>query len=237
MLYIEKGENAVMTKEVNLEPIIEYQMSPIEALAYKIALSWQILAKKAFPEKTIITLKKTGDPRKCYLFKCCLRLVKETKGLLPYSDYSLYVKAQIDILKAFESEENYIDINPLCLSGDKSWVRWKIWKKKYDAISKRTCKEDASINKVEKEEVIKDLEKTRKFLVSRFGDNYNENDIKENISSLERWLVLGKLSPYYAILSPWMNKYCDKVNIDLNLYKQNLNEEISLEFNKIFNEI
>ena len=194
---------------------------------------WNILAKKTFPDKTIVGLKKKGDPRKCYLFKCCYRLVKETNGLILLNEYSLYVKAQLDVLKAFESEKNYIQITPTCLSGPKSWVRWKIWKKKYDKICKRTTVDAAEVNEIDLLEIKKNLEKTKKFLVSRFGDNYNEQNIEKSIKDLNRWIALGRISPYYAILSPWMKKY-NNIEIDLKLYK--INSEVETEFKLIFNE-
>lgn len=223
-----------MSSEINLEPIIEYQMTSLEALAFKISITWQVLAKKIFPDRTIIHLKQKGDPRDCFLFKCCHKLVKDTQGLIPYNEYSLYVKAQLDIFKALESEKIQIDINPTCLFGPKSWVRWQIWKKKYDKISKRTDVDSTTINDVNLNLIKNDLLKTQKFLKSRFGDDYKEENIKNSIKDLERWVVLGRISPYYAILSPWMKKYYSHIAMDLKLYK--INSEIEKEFKLIFNE-
>ena len=60
---------------LNCDPIIEYQMSAEEAIAYKMALLWCKLASDQFPDKKIICLRKKGDPRKSFTFKVCYSML------------------------------------------------------------------------------------------------------------------------------------------------------------------
>lgn len=212
----------------NLEPIIEYSMNEEEALAYKLGLVWITLSRKLFPNhKHSSNYPKKGDPRRGSLFKYCYKLVRETKGLIPPQDYKYYIAAQLQIFKSIEAA---VLITPQCLVGDKAWIRWKMWKRKFD-----------NINKVNKEEVEKcgfpeiksELEKTKKFLDSKFGE-LNEERISILKKDFERYITLGQISGFYAVLSPHIQKYCNLENVDLVYYKNNITEAAQEYFNNLF---
>ena len=82
---------------MDLSKIIEYNMDDIEARAYKCCLLWVKICQKMFPKERYSKLRKSGDPRKSYLFKCCYKLVTECSGKLADGEYKLYIYAQCDI--------------------------------------------------------------------------------------------------------------------------------------------
>ena len=54
----------------SLEDILNYEMTPEEAKAFKLALLWEELCQQEFPDERRVSLKK-GDPRKSTLFRYC----------------------------------------------------------------------------------------------------------------------------------------------------------------------
>lgn len=204
-------------------------MNSLETQAYKIGLCWVGISRKMFPNYNHTKgYPKSGDPRKSLLFKYSYKLLKETQGLLPFSDYKFYIKAQLDLLKA-NVEAPIID--PSCMVGDSAWVRWKIWKKEFDRKSLNISKEDTL--KIEEETIIKKLNSTKEFLFGKFGEP-NEENIKVFKNEIARWVNLGKIDPFYAILSPWIKKYCNIIS-ELDIYKKFITEYVETEFKKIFN--
>lgn len=216
-----------------LEPIIEYKMNDLEAKAYKIGLLWTYLVTKAFPNyKHSPGYPKKKDPRNSLLFKYCYKLLRETQGLIAEGEYKLYLKAQIDILKAIDINGIHPHISPQCLVGDKAWVRWKIWKKKFDNVTKVSTKEDVGLNAISIENIKKELKQTKDFLFGRFEGQPEEQQIMMAARDIERWIGIGKISPYYAVLSPWIKKHCKSIKIDLSLYP--ITPELTTWFNKVF---
>jgi hypothetical protein len=120
-----------------LEAIIEYGMTPLEARAYKVMLFWHYIVRKELPGYKIGKPFQKGDPRKSALFRYCFKLVTETNGLIRPSEYKLYVTAQIQMLKAQTDGMVHAMIGPECLVGKKAWIRWAIWKRKYDEVIAR----------------------------------------------------------------------------------------------------
>jgi hypothetical protein len=219
-----------------LEPIIEYQMSDLEAKAYKVGLLWLGLTRKHFPEyKHSGGYPKKGDPRKSSLFKWCYKLVRETQGLIPDNEYVLYIKAQLDVLKAIDmGAGRHPRIEPQCLAGDKAWVRWKLWKRKYDMIAKRSTKEDVGLDVTPFDMIVRDLRSTKAFLSGRFGGDPKEEQIMMAARDMERWVALGKVSPIYALLSPWVRRHCPHLVVDLDLYKPSITAEVTNYFAELF---
>ncbi len=221
-----------------LEPIITYQMDPLQASAYKIGLLWIFISKKKFPDyKHHTGYPKKGDPRKSLLFKHCYKLIRETQGLISFDEYNLYIKAQLDILKSIDVNGSHPLISPNCISGDKAWIRWKMWKRKYDKLNQNTTAAEAGVAIDPIHEIIVDLKRARAFLEGRLGEGYKEEQVMMAARDMTRWLSIGKLTPYYIILSPWAKKYVNP-GIDLDLYKPGITPEVEKEFIKLFtNEI
>lgn len=217
-----------------LEPIIDYNMPILQAKAYKIGLIWIELSRKLFPDyKHVNGYPKRGDPRKSSLFRFCYKLVRETQGLVPDNEYRLFIKAQLQMLKALDLGQGvHPRIDPGCLVSDKAWIRWKMWKRKYDQIAKRQTKEDTGLDMASEAVVYRELMSTKKFLEGRF-DDLEEECFMTASRDIERYIALGKISGYYALLSPWVKRHC-KLTIDLKLYDKSITPDIIAKFREIF---
>ena len=221
--------------EYNLDPIFEYNMNEEETLAYKIGLLWMAISYKMFPDyRHASGFPKKGDPRKSSLFKFCYKLMRETKGLIEVKDYKLYIAAQLHMLKSIEIGNTHPLIGPWCLVGDKAWVRWKMWKRKYDNIGKTKTLEDVGLDKASFEEVKKDLDKTKKFIDNKFGP-ITEVVFQMRTKEIERNISIGTISGFYAALSPWVAKYCNLGDMDLSYFK-NVDNQGTEYFSKLFSE-
>lgn len=208
-----------MDEKMSLEAIIDYEMTSDEAKAYKILILWLDLSHKYFQEYNHSKMTKK-DPRKSQIFKYCYKLQRETNGILDESDYQLYVRSQLEILKY-----NKAVITPACLVGKKAWIRWKFWKRRYDARNKIIeCKIPASQIKMADA-----LNKTKIFLEEKLGQITSET-IQKSIENktFQTWVNLGKISPYFLVLA----------NLDfpnLEIYKENITIEIQNYYTNIFN--
>lgn len=213
---------------MNLEPILTYNMNKKEAACFKIGLIWMYLTKKYFPENMSTgSYPKKGDPRKSILFKMCWKLYTETQGLIPFEDYKFYIRAQIDIIKTNSTTPM---INPSCLVGDKAWMRWKVWKKFHQ--SQTVSKQE--VQKTPEHVIKNELKSTKKFLFGKFDGQPTEEHIMMAQRDLIRWLAIGKISPFYLILSPWVKKNCEINSETLDLHKNSISDEIEEFFKKTF---
>jgi len=225
---------------MDLEAIIEYKMDDLEAKAYKLCLLWEKQIRKEFPNEHHTRLRKKGDPRKSLLFKYCYKLIRETKGLIPDEEYKLYIAAQLHILKLQNDGEVHALIEPWILVGDKAWRRWRLWKSYYDkeALKPKTS-EDFEVNP---SLALVELSRTKKFLIQELGDppkiERMENKIKD--LSFVRWVTVGKVTPYYVLLSPFIKKLLGEnleevFLFDFDVYRRVICEEVQEYFNKEFN--
>lgn len=222
----------------------KYEMTYEECKAYKIVLYWNETLRKLFPNFQHGKIAK-GDPRKSHAFKYCFKLMRETKDQLHEDEYKLYVYAQLDILRRINlrnNEKPLINVN--CLTGTQAWKRWKLWKSKYDSLAKqkklasKTTKSSISIST---EKVIHGLKTTLQHLSTNIGENYNFEQYKEKVlnGDMKRWVILNKISPYYMLLSKFFCKFKNdidpkKLNIELDVYKVSINENIEQIYEVIF---
>ena len=225
--------------ELSLESISKYKMDEMESKAYKLAIKWVQLSKKIFPNYNHTVIKK-GDPRKSLIFKFCYKLARETNGLINEEDYDLYIRSQLDIIKHM-SNGNPVLVTPACLVGEKAWARWKLWKKRYDKISKKpTSKVETppSANKSGYYKAFAGLDQTKEF----FNKNslvFNLITFQEKKSDIIRWINLNKISPYYICISPLAKKILQKedyarMNFDISVYDSCINEEVLNKFKELF---
>lgn len=205
-------------------------MNEDEALALKTAVLWEILVKKEFPNYEHIKLKRKGDPRKSSLFKYCYKLVKETKGYLKTTEYKSYMLAQINILKNIKSGDVHALIHPQCLVGTKAWKRWKLWKFKIQQQENKSVTQETEIPLHQLKIA---LENTKDFFLRNFKKIPDKKDIDfwHRNGLLKKYLIQGKISPYYIAMSP----HCtfDKTDYKLGIEEVTSKEAIDL-FNKIF---
>jgi hypothetical protein len=222
-------------KMKELEPIIKYNMTDLEAKAYKIAKIWEEECQKELPKESFVKLKKNSDPRKSNLFKYCFKLLKETKGILNDNEFSLYIRAQLQILKSIKEGEVHALIEPHCLVGENAWKRWKIWKYKYNKkINRIPTSEEIQVS-VKNSKIINELKETFNFLQKMNCTNFLElSSEKERIL---RWSNNRQISYFYILLSPWINKiFVDltQFNFDLIYYRSSINPTVEDLFKNIF---
>ncbi len=221
--------------EFSLEPIIDFNMTDLEAQAYKCCVLWINLSRKVFPEYSHGTgLPKKGDPRKCSLFKYAYKLVRESQGVIQPDEFKIYIKAQLDMLKAITKESDHPYIEPQILVGDKAWVRWKMWKRHYDAICKRQDLVEAKLDTIPFADVKRQLDQTKELLTGRFEGVPKEEQVMMGHADMTRWIGIGKVSPFYAILSPWVRKHVKLVNLDPSVYERSVTREVTEYFKSTF---
>lgn len=219
-----------------LEPILKWKMEKKEALAFKVALLWQEIASKEFPDDKFVKLRRTGDPRKSTLFKYCYKLVTSTQGILLPTEYRFYVLAQIQLMGRMQSGDFHALLEPQILVGPKAWKRWRWWKERYDKNMKRMNKSSEEITP-QIENVKLSITKTYEFLFSQVGVLTSEK-VRKLIETkkLQEWLATDKISPYFVILSPWVQEHLGGKSVsqvferDLTIYL--ITEEIERVFNE-----
>lgn len=222
-------------------------MTSMESTAFKIYYLFIETASKVFPSMKPFPLG-TGDPRKKYLFKVCYKLVRETTNRINYKDYPLYIRAQFDIIKIntkkYGKEPN---ISPSCLIGEKAWNRWLVWKKMYEKrqdVAVTINLEDTNINDQHTIEKIKQsLLRDKAFLLTKVKKlDFSTCESMVNSRVLLRWIAIGQISPYYALMSPILANWIKRngldlqsmLNFDYMLYKQSISPESEELFKVIF---
>lgn len=218
-----------------LEPIIKYKMNEMEAKAYKIAIIWQDECKRELPNESFAKLKRNTDPRKSTLFKYCYKLAREMKGILEDKDLSIYVRAQLQILKAIREGEVHALIEPHCLVGEKAWKRWKIWHRKYHKKLNRALTADQLGISTKESKVVAELKSTFAFLENKKCLDFST--FSSSIKDIERWVNNGEISCFYLILSPWIKKiFGDHThfNFDESYYRSGITPRIEEFFKDTF---
>jgi len=218
--------------------IEKYKLDESEASAFQLSEIWVALCEKYFPNYKHTKLK-AGDPRKSLIFKICYKLQRETKGLIPESEYKIYIQAQLEILRYQLKNNPLILIDPMCLVGDKAWKRWKLWKKRFDSKIKAPAANPMKYNRLGAVKAINEISKTKTFIEKNIGSNPTIEDYKKLKSSLLNWINFGNISLYYLVISPYMKSILSKedyskMNFDPILYKECINEEVIDLFKKLF---
>lgn len=222
-----------------LELILEYKMTKEEACALKILVLYLELAHEHFPgSKHYYSLPKNKDVRKSELFKYCIKLYRETKDKISFSDYRLYVQAQMMVIKNISVNGATPLFTPSILTGEKAWARWKVWHKFASHTASQSVEETDV--KVRPTDIFLALDRTKMFLERRL-DGLTCDKIKEALKSraIFRWVAIGQMSPYYLVLSPLAKEWLERsdvnlltLGIDVKLYKSTT--EISEYFKKVF---
>jgi hypothetical protein len=220
-----------------LDACAKWNMPPDHVLAYQICLMWIEYSKQVFPNYRHYKMPVKGDPRKGMLFKYCLKLVNETKGLV--TDYPLYIKAQLQVLKCITDGVEHPLIDPRCLCGPQAWKRWKLWKRKYDQLHQTVRQEEV---KTPVTKIKMALENTKIFFVQQWHGEPTLEKLREAITNrnLYRWIAGNKVSPYYLKMSahikslfPDVHVLESEARVDLDLYQFNP-EELRPVFQQLF---
>ena len=227
--------------DYSLEPIVEYKLDATQSKAYKVMIIWLVMSRKIFPDfKLALNRMPKGDPGKSRLWKVCYKMVREVEGKIKDEDLKLYVTAQLHIMKSITDGEAHPNITPEILCSQKSWARWCVWKKKYEAALAAKSVEKVKIENPNDPAMTEELEKAKRFLEHIFRRQPTFSDIEVAVKdrSLIRWTKLKKISPLYAILSPWVKKLLAGANLqqylqtDITQYK--VTPALEEQFKKLF---
>lgn len=227
-----------------LDLIVHYNMTEREAKAYKVCLIWTGLCERLLPDYKFSRLPGAGDPRKCHLFHAAWKMVRETAGILPDAETGLYVRAQIEILKGIKrAGGSHVDVDPLSLSGKRAWRRWQLYRRWFEDRRLVMGQTRAESGKTSLFKVAQEVGKTREFFSRFYGDGPSPEEVVEMVRSgnLRRWVALGKVSPYWVLMSPLCrDAFQDRNfaeyfgNVDLALYAPDLTSETRKVFMEKF---
>lgn len=219
----------------DLEPILRYKMDTPESKAYKIALMWEEECAREIPGEAYSKINRKSDPRKSALFKYCYKLAKETSGIIPDSDLQLYVRAQIQVLKAIRDGSIHALIEPHCLVGEKAWKRWKMWKWRRDKKISRPLSANEIDIKTSEGKIKADLSATFDFM-SRLG-LLEFDSLAAQRENLKRWVSGGEVSCFYVVLSPWMQVLLpdhDDLPVDRTYHRASVTPKAEQFFRELF---
>jgi len=223
------------SKMKDLEPIIKYKMTEMEAKAYKIALIWQEECHKELNNENFVKLKKNSDPRKSTLFKYCYKLASELKGIIKDNEIPLYIRAQLQILKSIREGEIHALIEPHCLVGEKAWKRWKLWRHRY----RKTLNAIPTSNELgistKQSKVMTELKSTFDFMKSK--ECIDKKKFSENLLNIRSWIGTGEISCFYTILSPWIRASFgqpETFEFDVPYHRASITPQIEHYFREVF---
>lgn len=216
-------------------------MSPVEGEVFHIAMIYEQEYRKAYGDQIDgisfrrNSMPRRGDPRKSNLFRNCWKLRRETRGLLEQTEYRNYIRANLFIIKSYSGH-----VEPNCITGDKAWIRYKVWKRRYDAkIAEANCQIPVKPTTTDPR-VFAEIDKTKKFLYEKCeGTPTFEKLIKFiDMGYFKLWVATGKISPYYLELSPVVLKSQNKQQLfsictfSESIMQEKITEEIKEYFKK-----
>lgn len=224
--------------------VFEWNMTNDEISVYKIALLYQEQYVKIFGDKIdgqairINTLPKKTDPRKSSLFRYCWKLRRETRGLLEGHEFKHYLLGNLTLLR-ITSDRTGSPITPMSVTGDKGWIRYKIWKRKYDEkLAEVSATQPPPSVSGTSPKIIHEIDRNKKFLFEKCDGVPTAAKIKEFVDSgiFKFWVMTGKVSHYYCVLSPYMavatdiTEFADKCNFSANLIREKCTPEVQNYF-------
>jgi hypothetical protein len=174
------------------------------------------------------------DPRENILFKYCYKLVNETSGKLNATDYEIYLRAQIAVIKnVHDVLAKDIMISERCLVGEKAWKRYVFYKHQYDLKLQLKSAKEVGVSLHDYSFVINELKRSKKVLTAKLGD-LNKESIEKAVNgrAIFRWHAVGLISGYYLALSEIAKK--SQFYPDLSLYRDGLTPEVKEFFKQEF---
>lgn len=112
-----------------------------------------------------------------------------------------------------------------------------MWKRKYDSVSK--VNETSSVVPANLMKVASALTTTKEFLVKTFTEaKFEDLQLAVANKNFYRWINMGKISPYYLVLSPFVKKLFPEgitgLAMDLDVFRGMISPEIETLFKKMF---
>ncbi len=197
-------------EKLGLETIIDWKMSLEEGEVFHIALTYEQEYRRTFPDELDgqairrNSLPRRSDPRRSNLFRQCWKLRRETRGLIEQYEYKNYIRANLFIIKV-----NGGHVEPNCITGDKAWIRYKVWKRRYDQkLADVGAQAPPPSTSTTSPKIIAEIDRTRKFLFEKCDGEPSFEKIKNFIDSgvFRLWVATSKVSPYYLALSAFVEK-------------------------------
>lgn len=212
---------------------------PKEIRALKIFFYWIKYRKQIFPDLIHSKFNDKNDPRKTLIFKYCYKLQRETETFLDEKDYETYVKAQLLFLKYYSKKYKIQPVvDPICLTGDKAWKRWKVWKYKHSKLKNFTSNNFVNHNY---DKIRMDFNKTKN-LLKNLKLNSCDKDIIQLISddNFSFWYRSGQISPYFLLINNHiinsfnMSQLNAILKLDLGIYKDKIDKKIIEIYENLF---
>lgn len=223
------------------DAIFQWNMTPAEAAAYKLAVLYEEEFHKICKDGGIDggtyrrnTIPKRGDPRKSNLFRHCWKLRRETRGLLQPEQYRLYIQANLTIIKM---NDGRIEPNGIC--GDRAWIRWKVYERWYNnklADINHATPPPSTTGVAPR--IIREIDSTKRFLYEKCDGDPTAEKIKGFVDSgiMKLWVMTGKVSKYYIVLSPFvtacgdLETYCEACGFDRLLIQEKATSDVKEYF-------
>lgn len=218
------------------DAIFQWNMTVDEANVYKLAVCYEQQYRKicgAIADGQSIrrnSIPSRSDPRKSNIFRHCWKMCRETRGLLDPHDYKLFIAGNLTLLML---KKAHIEPNSIC--GDKAWIRYRIYKRKYDAkMAEIACKAPPPSASTTDPKIIGQIDTTKKFLFERCEGSPSLDKLKSFINNgiFRFWIITGKISHYYVIQSPWISKivnvdtYSEQCSFSAALMRERLTTEV-----------
>lgn len=224
------------------DAIFEWKMTPAEAEVFKLAVLYEREFLRIFKNQPQLdgqgyrrnTIPKRGDPRKSNLFRHCWKLRRETRGLLQEHEYERYIQANFYILRL-----NHAHVEPNAVCGDKAWVRWRVWERRRKRKEEELAsKEPAPSANTTDPKLMRDLDRTKKFLYEKFEGEPTVEKLKRFVDDgiFRLWVGMGKINPSYIVLSPWVRqstdigKVCRECYLDPLLLQERITDAVQQYF-------
>lgn len=181
-------------------------MTEEETQAYQLAVFWATKVREYFPDiRHEGNRLATGDPRKCLLFRHCIKLIRETRGLIEAKDYRHYIVAQLYVFKKNSEDGDTCLVSPNMLSGKPAWRRWKLFESAMIKVKTMQAGSNPldTAESVSMEKVTFDLKMSQVHL-RKYVPEVTPQFLAERYKSgdVARWLRGGFIKPYFASLSP-----------------------------------
>lgn len=215
--------------------IAEYGMNSDESQAFKIGLLWEEITRHLFPHfKGLAKFPEEGDPRRSSLFKWSWKFMRETRGIIRPDEYRHYMRANLEFIKHHKG-----NISPNVLCGDKAWVRWKVWKRLYDA---KMAERNGEIPFEPDPTICNKLDTTKRFLFEKCEGEPTIEKMQKYFDDkvLNLWIMTGKVSHFYLVLSPFVASICPvaflerDLAFDAKVYENKITDDVRTYFKREF---